>query len=99
LATKNFRSISTGLRCSCSFGRSDFSRTDRYRVDGTRGCRPESINRSMAPIGKPGQMPTTVVRPRSNSGSRLTLPRAHNCSSNALASFKSRVSKPSVNQP
>jgi hypothetical protein len=34
---------------------------------------PESIKRSMAPIGKPGQMPTTTVHRRSNSGSRLTL--------------------------
>jgi hypothetical protein len=30
LATKNFRSISTGPWCSCSFGRSDFSRTDTH---------------------------------------------------------------------
>jgi hypothetical protein len=38
LATKNFRSISTGLCCSCSFGRSDFSRTEIHGVDGTRAA-------------------------------------------------------------
>src|SRR6476620_9791340 len=36
LATKNFRSISIGRWCSCSVGRSDFSHTDAYCVDGSR---------------------------------------------------------------
>src|SRR5262249_54000710 len=43
LVTKNFRSISTGPCCSCSFSRSDFSRTDIHRVDGTRAA---SLSRS-----------------------------------------------------
>jgi hypothetical protein len=34
VATMNFRSISIGLWCGCSFGRLDFLRTDIYCVDG-----------------------------------------------------------------
>jgi hypothetical protein len=46
LATKNFRSISTGLWRSCNFGRSEFSPTDTHVLMEvfTRACRPNSIN-------------------------------------------------------
>jgi hypothetical protein len=50
LATKNFRSISTGLWRSCSFGRSGF-RARTYTVLMAL----ESIHRSMTPTFKPGQ--------------------------------------------
>ena len=58
LATKNFRSISIGRWCSCSFGRSDVSRTDAHSLMEVlnSGSRLQSINRSMIPTSKLGQM-------------------------------------------